>query len=174
MCCPMHGAPFCSYPTCPCTSFFGMINGWWPYSDLFLGTYGGYHEGGFHPPWYLLMGPSNEYPADAVAPLPSHYLGTNTFINGLVHTTVSAMWPSLVPGSWTLSESMYLSRAAYGKSGFLKFLQLLSSTSQNMCFRQSAPKFYSLSLMFNNSDRIASTPSLYGAFIPKNGFRNKE
>ena len=141
MCCPTPGAPGYSCPTRPYTSFFGMKNRWWPYSACFLGTYGRYPAGGCHPPWCFLIGPNDLYLADVVAPLPSHCLGTDTFVNGSLHISFSAMWPSLVPGSRTLSKSMYLSRAASGESGFLKCLQLSSSTPQNTCARQSAHTF---------------------------------
>ena len=52
-----------------------------------LGTYGGYPAGGCHHPWYFLVGPTALYPAADVAPLPSHSLGTDTFINGSLHAS---------------------------------------------------------------------------------------
>ena len=97
MCCPMPVAPGCSFPTRPCTSLFGMTNRWWPYSTCFWGTYGVYPAGGCHPPWYLLIGPTGWYPAAAVAPLPSHCLGTYTFINGLLHASFNPCDPVWCP-----------------------------------------------------------------------------
>ena len=173
ICCPMPCG--CTCPTRQCTSLFGMTNMWWPYLDFFLVTYGGYHTGGFHPPLYLMMGPTDWYPAAAVAPLPSHCLGTDTFVYFLLHASFSVMWPILVRGSRTLSGFMYHARAASGESGFLKCLQISSITPQNRCARQSAPTFPFYSLMFSNPAYTASTPRLCSAFIPKiiSGTRNK-
>ena len=151
-----------------------MTTRWWPYSAFFLCTYGGYPAGGCHPPWYLLIGPNEGYlPAD-VAPLPSHCLGTEIFINGLLHASFIAMWPSLIPGSRILFGSMYLSHAASGKIVLLKYLQLLSITPKKTCARQPAPTFYSCSLSFSHPNRTASTPRFCGALIPNNFFRNKK
>ena len=142
MCCPTPGAPGFSCPTRPCTSFFGITNMWWPYLACFLGIYGGYPVGGCHPPWYLIIVPTDWYPAAAFSPLPIHCLGTDTFIHGSLHASSSAMWPSLVPESRTLSGFMYLARVASGEIGLLKCLQLSSSTTQNMCAIQSARNLF--------------------------------
>ena len=64
-----------------------MENGWWPYMAWFLVTYGGYPAGCCHPNWKLLVGTIHRCPAAAAATLPSHYLGTYIFINGLLHTS---------------------------------------------------------------------------------------
>ena len=50
----------------------------------------------------------------------------------LVTCQFSVMWPSLVPGSKTLFESMYLAHADFCERWFLKYLQLLSITPQKM------------------------------------------
>ena len=121
----------------------------------------------------FFIGPIDWYPAASAASLPSHCLGTDTFINGLLHASLSFMWNSLVPVRRTLLGSIYLAYAASGESGLLKCLQLLSSTPQNTCVIQSAPTFSSCSLMFSNPAHTASTPCLCGAFIPKNIFSNK-
>ena len=92
MCCPKPGVPGCSCPTWLCTSFFGMTTRWWPYSDWFLVTYGGYPAGGCHPPWYFLIGPTDWYPSSVVAPLPSNCIGTNTFINCVVFQPCDLVW----------------------------------------------------------------------------------
>ena len=97
MCWPTTGAPGCSCPTWPCTLFFGMTTRWWPYLACFLGTYNGYPAGGCHPPWYLLIGPTDWYSADVVAHLPSHCLGTDTFINGLLHASFQTWDPVWCP-----------------------------------------------------------------------------
>ena len=173
MCFPTPGVPGCSWPTWPYASFFGMTHRWWTYSACFLGTYVGYPASGCHPPWYLLIGHTDWYPAAAVAPLPSHYIGTDKFINGSLHASLSAMWPSQVSGSWTLFVSMYLDCATSGENGLLKCLQLSSSTPQNICARQSSPIFSSCSLMFSNPSCTASMARLCGAFTPNNIFRNK-
>ena len=170
----MPGAPWCRCPTRTCTSFLGMISRWWPYSACFLVTYGRYPTVGCHPPWYFLIGPTDWYPAAAVAPFPSHCLGNDTFIHWLVTCQFSAMWPGLVPGSRTLSGSMYLARAASGESGLLNCLHLLSSNPQNTCARQSTPTFSSCWLIISNPSRTASTPRFFGDFIPNNFFINKE
>ena len=151
-----------------------MTNMWWPYLAWFLGIYGGYPAGHFHPPWYLLMGTTDWYPNAAATTLPSHCLGANTSINGSLHASFSAMWTSLETVIRKLSGSMYLACAASGESGLPKCLQLSSSNPQNTCTRQSDPKFPSCSLMFSNPDCTASTPRFCGAFIPKNVFRNNE
>ena len=174
MCCPTPGVPGCSYHTWSYASLFGMTTRWWPYKACFLGTYGRYPAVGCHPPWYMLIGPADWYPVSAVDPLPSHCLGNDTFINGLLHASLSAMWYSLVPGSRTLFGSTFLACAASGESVLLKCLQRLSSTPQNTCVRKSAPKFSSWSLIYTNPARTASKPRLRVAFIPKNVFRNKE
>ena len=173
MCYSTPGAPGCSFPTRPCTSFFGMTNRWWPYLAWFLGTYGRYPAGGWHPPWYFMMVPTDWHPAAAVAPLPIHFLGTDAFINGLLHASFSAMWRSLVPGIWTLYGSMYFACAASGESGLLTCLQLLSSTPQKACATQSAPIFSSCSLIFSNPACTASKPRFCGAFILKNIFQEQ-
>ena len=175
MCFPKPCAPGCICPTRPCTSLFGMTNRWWPYSDLYLGTYGIYPAGGFHLPWYFLMGPTDLYPAATVDPLPRHCLGTDTFTNGSLHVSFLAMWLSLVPIWQAISRSMYHARAASDEIVFLKWLQILSSTTKNTCARQSAPTFSSCSLMFSNPYCTASTPCFCGSFIPNNvsGTRNK-
>ena len=174
MCFHNPSAPGCSCTTRPCNSFFGMTNGWWPYLDWFWGTYGGYTAGGCHPPWYFLMFSTDWYPAAYVAPLPIHCLGTDTFINGSLHASFSAVWPSLVLGSRTLSRSMYLARATSSESRFLKCLQLSSSSPQKTCARQSAPTLSSFSLIFSNPAYTVSTLCFCGAFIPNNVFRNTE
>ena len=79
----------------------------------------------------------------------------------LVICHFSAMWPSLVPGRQFFFGLMYLARAASGESGLLKCLQLLFSTPQNTCARQSAPTFSSCSLMFSKPAFTASTPHLW-------------
>ena len=137
MCCPNPVSPGCSFPTRPCNSLFGITNRWWLNLACFLGTNGGYPAGSCHQPWYLLIGTTDWYPAAVVDPLPRHCLGRDTFINGSLHASFSAMLPSLVPGSWTLPGSIYLARSASGGSGLLKCLQLLYSTPQNMCARKS-------------------------------------
>ena len=170
--CPLTNR--CSRPTWPCTSFFGMTTSWWPYSAWLLGTCGRYPASACHPPWYFPIGPTDLYPAAAVAPLPSHFIGTYTFINGSLHASLSFMWPSLVPGSRTLFVSMYHACSASGVSILLKCLQLSYSTPKDICSRQSAPTFYSCSLMFSNPACTSSTIRLCGAFIRKNFFRYKE
>ena len=166
MCCPTPSVPGCSCPTCPYTSFFGMANGWWPYSAWFLGIYGGYTAGGWHPPWYLMMGTTYWYPASADAPLPIHCLGTDTLVNGLLNASFSAMWTSLIPRIQTIYGSMYLAHADSGVSVLLNCLQLSPNPPQNMCTRQSALTFFPCFLMFSNPARTASTPCFCGAFIP--------
>ena len=137
MCCPAPGDLGCICPTQPCISFFCTRNGWWPYLAYFWGTYWRYTAGGCHPPWYFMMGPTDWHSAASVDPLPSHCLGDDTFINGLLYYFFSSMSPSLVPRNQTLSGSIFSS----GESGLLKYLQILSNTPQNTCTRQSAPTF---------------------------------
>ena len=174
MYCPTPSAPGCSCTTCPCISFFGMTNGWWMYLACFLRTYSGYPAGGSHPPWYWMMGTGDWLPTDDTTHLPSHFLGTDTFINGSLHDSFSAMWPSLVPGNQTIPGSMYLARAASGERVLLKCLKLSYNTPQNTCAIPSAPTFSSWSLIFSNPNCTASTPRLCGTFIPRNISRNKE
>ena len=174
MCCPTPGAPGCSFLTWPCTSLFGMTTRWWPYSACLLGTYDGYCAGGCHLPCYFLIGPTDWSSAAASAPLPSHFLGTDTFINGLLHASFSAMWTIMVTGRQTLSRSIYLACTASGKNLFLKCLQLSSSTPQTHAQDNHPPHFIPAHPCIVTQIALRPCPIFCGALFMNNIFRNNE
>ena len=87
------------------------------------------------------MIPTEWDPTAAVAPLPSLCLGTDKLINGSLHDSFPAMWTSLVPGSRTLSGSMYLTCATSDESGLRKCLQLSFSTPKKRAPDNPSPQF---------------------------------